>query len=197
MEGDGGERFVDFIHEMQLEDARRLNDAIYEFNEAFESTMGPLAEATQNGRRKIAISCSKIADTLEMEQQAADLEEEPEIEEAPVVEETIEATPSDGDNAVEGSPELQRLLKKMSAFGDLVNEGRFELAAIILADIQDTLANFDPVKYFPAVFSDYARNLALNVENVWGHLDMRGSPQWDALEVYYRADIEGFLKLNN
>ena len=39
-------------------------------------------------------------------------------------------------------------MKKMSALGELAAKGRHDLAAIIVADVQDTLANFDPA-YFP------------------------------------------------
>ena len=99
------------------------------------------------------------------------------------------------DTLVSGSAHLALLTQKMKALGDLTQKGRFDLAAIVVADIQATLENFDPLLYFPDLFADYNRVFAENVDQIWEHLDNRGTPRWDAFEAFYKSDLDGFTKL--
>jgi hypothetical protein len=56
-------------------------------------------------------------------------------------------------------PELRALLRRLALLDLLCRRGRFRAAALLLSDVQAKLREFDPVRYFPSLFSDYLRAL--------------------------------------
>ena len=125
----------------------------------------------------------------------------------PEKETVVDGPPSDGGSSndglettmntgsTQGSTLLAELILKMEAFSTLVSQERFSKAAIVAADIEETLSNFDPALYFPSLFAAYKKDMAINVSEVLEHLDLKDSPQWSAMENYYRVDLKGFLDL--
>jgi hypothetical protein len=95
--------------------------------------------------------------------------------------------------ALEISPPMQSLLRKLEAFEVLVARGDLERAAVVAEDVRSTLESFDPRLYFPRLFSSYARVLAAHVNDIAPHWESIGSPPWRALEQLYRVDLDAFL----
>jgi hypothetical protein len=197
---DSPERWSEIVSGLNVDTAHELIEAIGDFNEAFENRLGEISEKNENSRRNLVGIFTRIsdihdADALAHVPAADELKEEggPEANSDGV--ETVSKKNNGNGGEVTGSIYLNQLLAKMQAFRDLTEQGRYELAAIIVADIQNTLTSFDPVIYFPNLFAEYNKVIALNVDNIWQHLEMRGTPQWEAYEAYYKADLDGFLKL--
>ena len=190
---DAGERWNELVDGLTFESAAEMNAAYQAFNGLFENRVGELAAKNLNARSNLGRILARFS---ELHEQVSEPEPEPEPE---VVDTQIAGdgqAPQQGGQlageAVAGSVHLALLMKKMSALGELAAKGRHDLAAIIVADVQDTLANFDPLLYFPDVFADYNKVLAENVDMIFEHLEMRGTPRWDAFEAYYKSDLDGF-----
>lgn len=75
---------------------------------------------------------------------------------------TAPAAPSDSSQplpVVVASPELRALLRKLALLEALCAQKRFRAAALLLSNVQAQLGSFDPLRYFPALFSGYLRAL--------------------------------------
>jgi hypothetical protein len=99
----------------------------------------------------------------------------------------------DGPPIAIGSPALAALQAKLAGFQVLVARGELAKAAVIASDVRTTLARFDPIAYFPAMFAAYFKTLHQVIDELAAYLDASDQPAWDALESYYRADLRGFL----
>lgn len=69
------------------------------------------------------------------------------------------SAPGEESPPVAGGPELKGLLRRLALLEVLCRRGQFRAAAVLLSDIQRKLSEFDPVRYFPSLFSDYLRAL--------------------------------------
>lgn len=94
-----------------------------------------------------------------------------------------------GDDA----PAMQLLRRKLAAFEALMERGDFAKAAVVSHDIRGILANFDPLQYLPKLLSGYCRILSRSIEELLPYWQDIDSPQWQALEQYYRVDLDTFL----
>lgn len=100
----------------------------------------------------------------------------------------------DGGVVVEGSIYLRLLLRKIEAFARLLELEKFPRAALVADDINETLSNFDPLLYFPRVFADYARLLAVHIGDLAEFEDAKETRDWQALRAFYLADLESFVE---
>ena len=91
------------------------------------------------------------------------------------------------------SPELASLLGKLKAFETLVATQRFERAAMVADDIQSCVQNFDPRKYFPALFAPFYSGLADNFEQISAFWARRESGEWEVLRQLYEVDLDNFV----
>lgn len=91
------------------------------------------------------------------------------------------------------SPPLQKLLRKLDAFGRLVTMGKFRHAAIVYRDIQGSLSSFDPRQYFPLLFGDYYGHVVTNADKLTKHLGEDKGFLADALKELYQTDLERFV----
>ena len=92
------------------------------------------------------------------------------------------------------SPELVLLLKKIQAFESLVAAKRFERAAMVADDIQSTVDNFDPRKFFPTLFADFYADLVQNFDAISSFWARRDSADWRVLQQLYEVDIDTFVE---
>lgn len=91
------------------------------------------------------------------------------------------------------SHKFAELLQKLRAFEALIAKGRHEKAAVVAADVQQLISQFDPRTYFPELFSGFAALMSDNVNTISGHMEMRDSPAWNALDQFYRVDLKAFV----
>jgi|GEM_PF-7110965 len=100
---------------------------------------------------------------------------------------------SDGQKPyVDSSSVLALLLEKMTHFESLLGEDQTLKAAIILNEIQCELDSFNPVIYFPKLFSRFATAHAVHCEQLEPALHMHGSTQWETLRRLYQVDKSAF-----
>lgn len=124
--------------------------------------------------------------------------DEPEIEDGVMSEATVEpaqAPEKSAESPIGGtkSPELASLLKKLEAFNALVAKQRFERAAMVADDIQSSVENFDPRKYFPALFAPFYTGLSENFEQISAFWARRESGEWQVLQQLYEVDLDNFV----
>lgn len=91
------------------------------------------------------------------------------------------------------SPKLQALQKKLEAFELLVRRGDFRKVAMVAADIQSIIEDFDPREYFPEMFASFGGLLSEHVDSVAPYWEQRDTLSWRMLEQFYRVDLEGFV----
>jgi len=121
-------------------------------------------------------------------------EASPETEE--VSQESLsESSSSTATFASSGSLHLDLLVQKIKVFEQVVDNGDLLKAAIVVADINSILENFDPKLYFPAIFSNYYYLLVSHINTITDALDMQDSPQWVVLSNLYHVDKDLFVKI--
>jgi len=87
------------------------------------------------------------------------------------------------------------LIRKLRAFARLVEHGRFERAALVVADVQRELDSFDPRVYFPHFFAEYGSLLHRHIAQIapyWA--DDEDNPHRRSLVQLYRVDLEAFIE---
>ncbi|WP_428261487.1 type VI secretion system protein IglI family protein [Haliangium sp.] len=91
------------------------------------------------------------------------------------------------------SPAMSLLCRKLAAFEWLMEQQDFARAAVVASDIREVISNFDPLVYLPKLFSHYFRLLSVSVDELMPYWEESDSPAWQALEQFYRTDLDGFL----
>lgn len=94
---------------------------------------------------------------------------------------------------VEGSYHLTQLIKKLHAFELLVKRREYGRAAVVAADLENTISNFDPMKYLPKLFAGYRRLFADNVSTISEYWENRETLAWKALEKHFEVDLDSFM----
>ena len=97
------------------------------------------------------------------------------------------------------SASLQQLLYKIQIFESLICEEQPNKAAIVFEEIQNELDNFNPLRYFPELFSRFAGVKALHIEQLTELTKHNDTVQWQALKEFFLADPESYqaLKINH
>ncbi|SMF94703.1 hypothetical protein SAMN02949497_2035 [Methylomagnum ishizawai] len=163
---------------------------------------GPgIGERLGDGAGTVLDVSSKIREWLRNFQRLVYREPEPEPEPVEEIPEAEEPEPEPERRAapkpalgLEGelSYPMALLLRKLAAFERLVAEEKFPRAALVADDINQTLANFDPKLYFPQIFATFARLQALNIGELLNYADQRDSPEWQAMQEWFKVDIDSF-----
>jgi hypothetical protein len=86
------------------------------------------------------------------------------------------------------------MCRKLRAFEELIVRRRYDKAALVAADLQTLIGNFDPRAYFPELFADFAALYSENIDTLSGYMENRESPGWAAMDQFYRVDIEAFVE---
>ena len=196
-EGKDSDVYQQWIAEVSSEEVQEALDASEELQKAFGMALEDMASPLLDG-------LSKVNDWLKAFQKVVyrepEVEEEAELTaEAAARETTAPASLAFGDEAViaEGSYHLQQLLGKMKAFERLVEKEEFPKAAIVADDINQIIANFDPRIYFPKMFSRYSLLRALNIADISGFEEYKGSVVWQTMQDLYKVDLESFVSLDS
>ena len=92
-----------------------------------------------------------------------------------------------------GSPELLSLLDKLDAFEALARRAEFRKAALVAADIQETIEHFDPREYFPELFSTFGSLVSEHVDSIAPYWEQRESVSWRMLQQFYQVDLAAFV----
>ncbi len=98
-----------------------------------------------------------------------------------------------GGTMAEGSVHLQLLQRKMKAFERLIDNEKYARAALVADDINQTIAEFDPLRFFPQLFARYVRVHAVSIGELTEYDDAKDSRDWQALQAFYATDLEGFV----
>ena len=100
-----------------------------------------------------------------------------------------------GSGSVTGSVHLDILMKKLALFEQVMEQGDIAKAAVIVADITEIIEQFDPRLYLPSLFSRFFSLLTPRISEVFELMEMRDTPQFQALTSLYRVDMDAFLNL--
>lgn len=88
---------------------------------------------------------------------------------------------------------MEIFFNKLKMFESLINKNDYVKAALVARDIDQMIENFDPLAYFPKLFSTYFSLLAKHVAALSQQWDNKESLQLKFLEKLYQTDIEKFL----
>lgn len=91
------------------------------------------------------------------------------------------------------SPAMQLLMRKLRAFETLIERGDMSKAALVASDIKQTIESFDPLVYLPGLFSTFFKLLSQSTGELLPHWEELHSPAGQALQSFYRVDLDGFL----
>jgi hypothetical protein len=196
-EGKDSDVYQQWIAEVSSEEVQETLDA----SEGLQKALGMALEDMAN---PLLDGLSKVNDWLKAFQKVVyrepEVEEEAELTaEAEAKEMAAPASLGFGYEAViaEGSYHLQLLLRKMEVFARLVEKGEFPKAAIVADDINQIIADFDPRIYFPKMFSRYSLLRALNIADISGFDEHKGSVEWLTMQDLYKVDLESFVSLDS
>lgn len=177
------------------------SDDVEEALEVGEELRRALGTTLEDGAGSVLDGLTKIKDWLTAFQRVVYREPEPEIEE--VEQESESKTPmpalSDGEETVstEGSYHLKLLLKKIMAFEQLIENEKFSMATLIVDDINEIIANFDPRVYFPKIFSKFSLLLALNIGELASYEEQKQTVEWKCMKDLYKVDIDSFVSFDS
>jgi hypothetical protein len=147
---------------------------------------------------------AKVTEFLEAFQRLVyrEPEPEPELEPELELEPDLEPSPTAAPTAldpdaplVEGSYQLALLMRKLQAFERLIEQDKLPRAALVADDINQTIQSFDPTLYFPRLFASFMRLAAVHSEALSECEEMRETPDWRALQEFFKVDLDGFVDL--
>ena len=173
------------------------SEQVAEAVEACDQLRRALVASLEDQAGPVVEHLSKVTDWLKAFERVVYREPEPEPEpepEAGAVKERAEE--ESGELAGDGSYHLKLLQRKMRAFAELVEAGENARAALVADDINTIIGSFDPLLYFPKLFSDYMRLLALHTRDFAEFDEAKETREWQALKALYLVDLDGFLKLS-
>jgi hypothetical protein len=91
------------------------------------------------------------------------------------------------------SPAMHVLLRKLRGFEALLERGDMGKAAVVASDVKQIIESFDPLVYLPALFSTYFKLLHRSMTELLPHWEELEGPSGQALQSFYRVDLDGFL----
>lgn len=142
-----------------------------------------------NDKNIIEVESVQVIDVLEKPQREMKTETETEIEKKSSNEALIDPALTNPSYA------LQLLLRRMLVLQTLIEKQENLKAAIVLADIQSELDNFNPLIYFPEYFANFAGLRARHGGKLEPYFSQHKSYQWQVLNEYYRADMSAFVAM--
>lgn len=176
----------------ELLDAPQSESQIARLARCFQESLGP---AIRGRERAEALAAAEARAAAAADQEPDELEDEAS---ADAGEDSDPAEPAGAHpvgmlQAQEESPALQALLRKLDAFEVLTDRREMGKAAVVANDIRDILANFDPLVYFPRLFSNHFRLLSACIEDLMPYWEQCEGAAWHALDQFYRTDIDAFI----
>lgn len=95
------------------------------------------------------------------------------------------------------SPQLELLIRKISAFERLLRRKNFARAAIIAQDVLQSFEHFDPRIYLPSVFSPFFSMLAQYGDKVEPVMKEPEGLTGRALKHLFEVDLDSFARGKN
>ncbi|MFZ5893382.1 MAG: type VI secretion system protein IglI family protein [Myxococcota bacterium] len=92
------------------------------------------------------------------------------------------------------APPFVVLCQRLKAFESLIERQDLRKAAVVAADIAETLEHFDPLAHFPELFARHAALLCKFAARLSEFEAERQSPTWLALVRHARVDLDGFVE---
>jgi hypothetical protein len=172
--------------------------SISEEKEVLEDTSTPVVE--------------EISQPIEIEEESFTDDSDQEFPQEQQVEEKCEGMSESGDedtdqNELPSPPPIQEIApidstlgdelhdfsRKMHLFETLIAKHDYLKAAVVAKDIDHLIETFDPLNYFPKLFSKYFSILAKHVAAITEQHKNQDSLQVKALERLYRTDFDMFV----
>jgi hypothetical protein len=94
---------------------------------------------------------------------------------------------------VEGSQLMKELLRRLQVFAVLVENGEHFKASLVAMDIDKRLNEFDPMEYFPKLFSTYTRLMSQHIGTIASFWQSQESLAWKATKKFYEVDLQSFI----
>lgn len=91
------------------------------------------------------------------------------------------------------SEKMKELYAKLQLFEALISERNFAKASLVSDDIKQTIETFNPIAFFPKLFSRFYALVAKHIDTLSNEWDKKGSPKWDALYQLFQTDLEAFV----
>lgn len=92
------------------------------------------------------------------------------------------------------SRRMVELVAKLQAFEVLIQNERFDRAAVLADELQHELEHFDPRLYLPELFANFGRLFAAHVAQLEEQWQYRDTTMWLALRQFYQVDPVGFVE---
>jgi hypothetical protein len=92
------------------------------------------------------------------------------------------------------APPFLALCRKLQAFEQLASRQELRKAAVVADEIASVIEAFDPLLYFPELFSRYAALLSKHARELSELEPERETASWRALARHARVDLTGFVE---
>ena len=176
------------------------SDDVQDILDASEELRKILSMILEDSAGQVLDSLSKVGDWLRRFQSIVYREPEPEGEEETEEEGEGEAEGQQGGGGLgvqmQGSSALGMLIRRIEAFGILVNDGKMAQAALVAMDINRIIENFDPRVYFPEIFSGFTLSYVTHINQLTTYEANKTSVEWKAMQELYKVDLESFVAFN-
>lgn len=173
---------------------RELTKILSVFSNFFSKRWGesPTKERVAHIIRKI----EDLKPVVVVEESLEKIEEELPLKnfENPIPEVASSPTPIEPNSPFFESIPWLNFLEKLKIFEKLIRSNDFFKAALVSADITETIQHFDPCHYFPKIFATYFHLLAKHADLISEQTESRETLQWRSLEKLYQVDIEEFSR---
>jgi len=93
------------------------------------------------------------------------------------------------------SEKMKTLHQKIQTFELLIKNKEFSKAAFVADDIKNVINTFNPIHFFPKLFSVHFALLSKHIDTISQHWESKDTLKWKALEQLYHADIKEFINL--
>jgi hypothetical protein len=84
------------------------------------------------------------------------------------------------------------LIRKLKLFEELVTRGDMLRAAVVARDVDQLVAQFDPIRFIPQVFVPFFRLMSQNMEQLEPAMSQLEAPTFRPLVQLYHADLDAF-----
>lgn len=209
-EGSQGAYWQRWLQESDSEDVARAITEADGLVEVIQETLGQKPDGIEKIKSWLS-SFQKLAaqtaieeeeeETFDNEQEADEEEIEPAPRssagaEARTLPSVLAGAPDSSGLWVEGSFHLGELMSKIETFEMLMEKDMFPQAALVADDIMESIENFDPLRYFPKLFSRFFMLFATRSDELLGFDEFKESREWQLFRQYFKVDREGFVNLD-
>jgi len=193
------------MNAMSLEDIHASIEKLEQLNQ-LTSTSSNLNEPSENTIRKIIVDLKNLSTLVQRDQPTDEESEVLEEELTQSIEEIEEASPPASAETPEkprtqqetiivqtDSPKMADLKKRLEIFSLLVAEQKHLHASILSQEIMHLVQNFDPIEFFPEVFSTFLSLQAKHHAEITPFWENQETHAWQCLTKLCKNDLNAFL----